>query len=134
MSVESSLQLLEDYHAAWERGDRDAGLAFYAENMVVHMGGSGPLARDYHGRDSFVHDWIDRVAAYTDVWEVADQEVLLAGDDGVLVMVQVVWGRNGRRVEAHRLAFYRLGGGQILETWYSDMNQADVTAFFDEIG
>ena len=70
MSVESSLKVLQEYNAAWVRGDRDAGIALYAEDLVVHMGGSGPLARDYRGRDSFVRDWIERVAAYTDTWEM----------------------------------------------------------------
>jgi ketosteroid isomerase-like protein len=133
MTIESSLRLLNDYHDAWERGDRDAGLAFYADDMIVHMGGSSPLGGDYRGRESFVRDWVERVAAYTDTWDVADQDVLLVGDDGILVLVRVIWSKGDRRVEVDRLAFYKLADGQIVESWFSDMNQAEVGAFFDGI-
>jgi ketosteroid isomerase-like protein len=135
VSKESSLSLLHDYHAAWERGDQAGGIAFFAEDVVVHMGGNGPLAGDYHGRDAFVRDWIDRVGAYTDTWEVGGQnEVLLAGDDGVLLMVHEVWGKGGRSVTADRLGLYKFANGEIVEAWFSDMNQHEVESFFGDLG
>lgn len=134
MSKESSLSLLHDYHAAWERGDQAAGIAFFAEDVVVHMGGNGPLAGDYRGRDAFVRGWIDRVAAYADTWEVGGQnEILLAGDDGVLLMVHEVWTRGDRRVDTDRLGLYKFADGQIVECWFSDMNQLEVESFFADL-
>lgn len=134
MSKESSLSLLHDYHSAWERGDQEAGIAFFAEDVVVHMGGDGPLAGDYNGRDAFVKGWIGRVAAYTDTWEVGGQnEVLLAGDDGVLLMVHEIWTKGERRVETDRLGLYKFANGQIVECWFSDMNQQEVERFFGDL-
>lgn len=133
MSAESSLKLLHEYHAAWERGDQEAGISFYAKDVVVHMGGNGPLAGDYHGRDAFVGDWIDRVAAYTDSWEVAGNDVLLVGDDGVLLMVHEVWTRGERRVTTQRLGLYKFADDEIVECWFSDMNQPEVEAFFGDL-
>lgn len=134
MSTESSLSLLHDYHAAWERGDQAAGIAFFAEDVVVHMGGNGPLSGDYHGREAFAKDWIGRVAAYTDSWEVGGQnEVLLAGDDGVLLMVHEVWTKGDRHVATDRLGLYKFADGKIVECWFSDMNQHEVESFFGDL-
>ncbi len=58
------------YHDAWERGDQEAGMSFYAEDLVVHMGGAGPLAGTYTSREDFNTNWIGRVADYTDIWDV----------------------------------------------------------------
>ncbi len=130
MTVESTLSLLKAYHEAWERGDQEAGIAFFADELVVHMGGDGPLAGVYTGRDSFVRDWIGRVADYTDVWEVNGNDTLLVGDDGVLLLVHETWARGDRSVTTKRLGYYRVAGGKIVECYFSDMNQPEVDAFF----
>lgn len=133
MSTESTLSLLKEYHDAWERGDQEAGMAFYADDVVVHMSGNGPLAGTYHGRESFSRDWIGRVADYTDTWDVEGNDVLIAGEDGVLLLVRETWSRGDRRVTTQRLGSYKFSGRQIVECYFSDMNQAEVEAFFDDL-
>jgi ketosteroid isomerase-like protein len=133
MSTESTLALLKEYHDAWERGDQEAGINFYADDVVVHMGGSGPLASTYHGRESFVRDWIGRVDAYTDSWEVEGNDLLLVGEDGVLLLVQETWSRGDKKVTTKRLGSYKFAGGKIVECWFSDMNQAEVEGFFGDL-
>ena len=133
MSKESSLELLHEYHEAWERGDQEAGIAFYAEDVLVHMGGVGPLSGTFRGRDAFVNDWIGRVAAATDEWLVLGNDVLLAGDDGVLLMVREEWRRNGRSVKTERLGLYKFSGRQIVECYFSDMRQSEVEDFFADL-
>ena len=133
MSTESTLALLKEYHDAWERGDQEAGINFYADDVVVHMGGNGPLANTYHGRESFVRDWIGRVDAYTDSWEVEGNDLLLVGEDGVLLLVQETWSRGDKKVTTKRLGSYKFAGGKIVECGFSDMNQAEVEGFFGDL-
>jgi uncharacterized protein len=133
MSTESTMALLREYHDAWERGDQEAGMAFYADDVVVHMGGDGPLAGTYHGRESFSRDWIGRVAEYTDSWAVEGNDVLIAGEEGVLLLVHETWTRGERRVTTQRLGSYKFADGRIVECYFSDMNQAEVEAFFDDL-
>ena len=133
MSTESTLALLKEYHDAWERGDQEAGINFYADDVVVHMGGNGPLANTYHGRESFVRDWNGRVDAYTDSWEVEGNDLLLVGEDGVLLLVQETWSRGDKKVTTKRLGSYKFAGGKIVECWFSDMNQAEVEGFFGDL-
>ena len=133
MNTESTLSILHKYHDAWERGDQEAGMSYYADDVVVHMGGNGPLAGTYVGREAFSRDWIGRVADYTDVWKVEGNDLLVAGEDSVLLIVYETWTRGDLEVRTRRLGSYRFENGQIVECWFSDMNQAEVEAFFGDL-
>ena len=39
MSKKRAKEILREYHDAWSSGDVEAGCSFYADNLVVHMGG-----------------------------------------------------------------------------------------------
>ena len=103
MTAASSIEVLNAYNDAWKRGDLEAGANFYAEDIVVHMGGLGPLSRDYRGRDDFLENWVQRVEEYTDSWDVEGQEVLISGGDGVSISVNVHWTRGDRKITARRI-------------------------------
>jgi ketosteroid isomerase-like protein len=134
MTTESTLALLHAYHDAWERGDQEAGINFFAEDLVVHMGGNGPLAGIYQGRQAFVEDWIGRVNDYTDTWAVEGNDLMLAGDDGVLLLVHEAWSRGDKHVKTERLGYYRFAEGKIVECYFSDMNQPEIEEFFGDLG
>ena len=53
MSIENTERVMHAYHDAWERGDQEAGMSFYSEDLVVHMGGGGPLSGVFNSRDDF---------------------------------------------------------------------------------
>ena len=127
------LATLEDYFAAWGRGDVEAGTSYFAENMVVHMGGGSKLSGEYHSREDFVTNWVKRVEAYTDSWTFHGNDLLMAGDDGVALMVHEQWTRGERKVMCNRLAIYKIVEGEMPECWFTDVNAAEVDEFFDEI-
>jgi ketosteroid isomerase-like protein len=127
------LKTLQDYFAAWDRGDVEAGTSYFAENMVVHMGGGSELSGEYHGREDFVTNWVKRVEDYTDSWTFHGNDLLMAGDDGVALMVHEQWTRGDRKVMCKRLAIYKIVGGEMPECWFTDVNAAEVDKFFDEI-
>lgn len=127
------LKTLEDYHAAWARGDVEAGISYFAEDMVVHMGGASALSGEYHSRESFVTNWVKRVEDYTDSWSFHGNDLLMAGDDGVALMVHEQWTRGDRKVMCKRLGIYKIVDGEMPECWFTDVNAAEVDKFFDEI-
>ena len=133
--VRRASEILKDYHDAWSSGDVEKGCSFYADNLIVHMGGTHPvLARDYHGAKDFLDNWIGKVAAYTDKWivggEAGHDEVIAAADDAILIMVHEIWTHVDNAVRTDRLAAYRFENEKIVECWFSDMRQADVDTFF----
>lgn len=133
MTIDNTLRVMHAYHDAWERGDQEAGIAFYADDLIVHMGGNGPLSGIFRSRDDFITNWVGRVADYTDVWDVLGNEDLLVGEDGVLLLVREKWGRGERSVVTERLGHYRVEGDKIVECRFADMNQPEVEAFFGDL-
>lgn len=133
MTLENTERVMHAYHDAWERGDQEAGMAFYADDLVVHMGGGGPLAGVYTSREDFNTNWIGRVAEYTDKWDVLGNDTLLVGADGVLLLVREHWARGDRSVTTDRLGYYRVSGDMIVECRFADMNQPEVEAFFGDL-
>ncbi|MBS1842777.1 MAG: nuclear transport factor 2 family protein [Actinobacteria bacterium] len=127
------LKTLEDYHAAWARGDVDAGISYFAEDMIVHMGGGSKLSGEYRSRADFVTNWVKRVEDYTDSWTFHGNDLLMAGDDGVALMVHEQWTRGDRKVMCKRLGIYKIVDGEMPECWFTDVNAAEVDSFFDEI-
>ncbi len=119
----SPIEILRAYEEAWSDGDAELGCSYYADDLVVHMGGNSRLARDYMGRDDFVHNWVEEVQRQTDCWDCLKFEVLFDGPTGVATMVTEVWGRPGKgRVETNRLGLYKIVDGKIVECWFSDLN------------
>ncbi|KAA0084539.1 nuclear transport factor 2 family protein [Mycolicibacterium sp. P9-64] len=133
MTIENTERVMHAYHDAWERGDQEAGMSFYADDLVVYMGGNGPLAGVYNSREDFNTNWIGRVGQYTDTWDVVGNDTLLVGADGVLLLVRERWARGDRSVTTERLGFYRVSGDKIVECRFADMNQPDVEAFFGDL-
>ena len=55
MSKKRASDILREYHEAWSSGDVEKGCSYYAENLVVHMGGTHPVLSGYsHGASGFV--------------------------------------------------------------------------------
>ena len=134
MSAEKNLKLLHEYHEAWERGDVEAGIGFFAEGLIVHMGGRSAISGTYRGRSSFADGWIARVVDYTDTWAVGgENEVLVAGEEGVVLMVHETWTKGERRCDTARIGIYLMADGAITECWFSDMNQPDADEFFSSV-
>jgi len=133
MTIENTERVMHAYHDAWQRGDQEAGMGFYADDLVVHMGGGGPLSGTFNSREEFVQNWVSRVADYTDKWEVLGDDTLLVGEDGVLLLVHEKWSRGDRSVTTARLGHYRLSGDKIVEARFADMNQPEVEAFFGDL-
>ncbi|GAB24224.1 hypothetical protein GOPIP_064_00620 [Gordonia polyisoprenivorans NBRC 16320 = JCM 10675] len=133
MTVENTERIIHAYHDAWERGDQEAGVSYFADDLVVTMGGNGPLAGVYKSREDFVTNWIGRVAEYTDTWDVVSSDTLLVGDDGILLLVHEKWSRGEASVTTERVGHYRVVGDKIVECRFADMNQPEVEAFFGEL-
>jgi ketosteroid isomerase-like protein len=135
MSKKRAKDILRDYHDAWSSGDIEKGCSFYADNLVVHMGGTHPaLSRDFHGAKDFLENWVNKVAAYTDNWivggEAGHDQVIADSDNAILIMVHEIWSRGDKRVRTDRLAAYRFENEKIVECWFCDMRQSEVDGFF----
>jgi ketosteroid isomerase-like protein len=125
--------LLRRYIDALLAGDAPAAVAFYADDMVMHIGGRSPHAGTYHGPEGYL-DFVTRVHQDTDGGvEILDIHDVLGTDDHAVLLVRERFSRNGRSVETERVVVYELRDEQIVEIWNYDSDQYAYDELFADV-
>jgi ketosteroid isomerase-like protein len=121
---------MAEYAAAWERGDREAAWAFYADDVVMRLPGRGSLAGVHAGRDavvSTIRALLDRTSTASAEVEVLDR---LVSSDRVAIVVREAVVRGDQRLELSRVNVYRVDDDKIAEIDIFEADQYQVDEFF----
>ena len=54
MGASSKAEVMKRYVEAWERNDWEAATAIWADNVIHHVPGRGPLAGDFHDKQALL--------------------------------------------------------------------------------
>ncbi len=126
----AALDVMRRYLDAVQRGDWEAGFAYYAHDIVIHVPGRSALAGEHRGRDAAV-GYIQAALARS---HGADVEVelidMLASEERVALIVRERFHREGGAVEIRRANVYRLRGDEIVEIWIFEYDQYAVDELF----
>jgi ketosteroid isomerase-like protein len=131
MNPKDIAKLHDDYVAAWQRDDREAAMAFWADDIVMYAPGSNPHSGVYHGKAEVQRNLIDRIFAETTEAEVLGLVDRAIGSEYVFTIVHERFTKaDGRLFETKRVVIYRWAGGKIVEVRYFDPDQAAADAFW----
>jgi uncharacterized protein len=124
-------EVIGEYLAAMERGDREAALAFYAEDVVMHVPGRSRFAGVRRGRDAvlgYIRAAVELADRGVDV-ELID---VLAGD-GERVALLLRERLSGARGELllRRANVYTVRDGRIAEIRIFEHDQYAVDAYLE---
>ena len=120
----TTLEVLQRYAEAWQRGDVAVLVGSYHDDVVLHWFGHNPLAGEHRGKAA-------ALAALADLQKrvsrrlVAVDDVLASADGGVL-LVRERFERDGRVGELARALVYRVRDEKLAECWVYDRDQRDV--------
>jgi ketosteroid isomerase-like protein len=128
--LEENRALMDRYFSAWKAGDREALAACYADDLVMHHQGAGPLTAETRGKDAFF-ELIGRIYHAAPGAEIVEVHDALVGERHAvgLVRERLVNGRD--EVLTNRVVVYELRDGLIAEIWTYDDDQVAVAAFFE---
>lgn len=122
--------VMREYAAAWGRGDPEAAFAFYADDVVMHLPGRGPLAGTHRGRAA-VTAAITQLLARTDRLLVEVQVLdRLVSEERVALVLREVATRGDETLDLSRVNLYRVTDGKIREIEVFEANQYEVDEFF----
>jgi len=111
-------------------GDLVAASAWLAEDVVLHVPGTHPLAGDHVGLDGFAR-FLAESAAVTDGGEDIEVVDVLGGEHHAAVYCHVTATRPGRapldNMTVHLLA---VRDGRVVEAWLHNRDDAAVSAFW----
>ena len=124
------LQLMRRFTDAARRGDWDTGLAFLAEDIVVHVpDGSDPAGERVGKAAVRNHVEMAIAQAHGGTMQVELFE-RLACDECVALRVKERFCSQTGIVEIHRCNLYRVRAGEIVEVWIFEADQYEVDALF----
>ncbi len=101
--------------------DLEGAAAYYTEDAVVHIDGTGPLTGEFGGRAAII-SMIQQIPASVDSMDI-DVHDMLFSDEHAVLLSRATLTRGDRRVTAGRVAVYHFSGDQISEAWLSGTNQ-----------
>jgi uncharacterized protein len=120
MGASTNAEVMKRYVEAWERGDPEAAMALWAEDIVHHVPGRSPLAGDFSGKQVFLDHYgrvFDELGGTIEVVEFHD---VLVSEDHAVALVKERAVRGQRSLEFNRVVVYHLRGDKIVETWSHD--------------
>ncbi len=100
----------------YEATDIETLAGFYAENMVWHWPGTGPLCGDYKGRDAVLAAFarIQELCGRTFRIEVHD---VMANDEHAVALTRWTASRRGKQLNLINTDVYHIKGGKVVEFW-----------------
>ena len=128
--METQIQRLEAWLAAYGDHDRETMLDSLAEDAVWHVGGTHRLSGDYRGREAILGYFDSVRQETTDSMDLQTLEVL-ADDRHGAAFLRVTAERNGRRLDTVVADAFRFDqDGRIVEFWAHSADQAAIDAFW----
>jgi ketosteroid isomerase-like protein len=101
-----------------------------ADEVVLHVPGSHPLAGTYHGADALL-DFVTAVGARADRTEHVELLDLLGGATHAAAYCRVTGNRPGfEPLDNTTVHVLRIEQGRIAEVWFHNWDQASVDAFW----
>ncbi len=132
-NAQKNRQRILDYFAAWSAGDVEKGESYYADDFVSYQAGHSHMAGVFHGKQELHDRWIAPLIKMTDGrWHVsAAPDILLAGDDGIVVIVHETMEREGKgKISTDKLVVYTIRDDKITTCRMYDGDQGAIDDFW----
>lgn len=116
---------------AFRERDWDTVHRHWADDLVIHYDGTGPVAGDYRGRDEIM-TMMAKIDELTDgTFQVEIHDILGSDDHGVILYDEHAT-RNGRRYDWNMIGIYHFSGDKFIEVWLHPTNQKEFDEFMSE--
>lgn len=131
--AEYNRKLINDYLDCWERGDVETAQSYWADDMTFFQAGHSHLAGKYSSAKDFTERWVQPLLELTNNrWTVtSNPEVILSGDDGVVVIIYEKMVRDGKgEIETNKLVVYTIRGDKLTSCRMYDGDQGAIDDFW----
>ncbi len=126
--MSGTLEVMREYLNRMTAGDFEGATAFYADDLVAHIGGHSPTSGVYGSKAEFA-GYLAQATGMVDSMRIEEHD-LLASDDHAVVLSIMHAERGGKSLSSNRVVVYHLSGDKITELWVVDEDQRAVDEFF----
>lgn len=128
-TAQANKELVENAYAAFARGDIQAVLRAFDENILWHVPGRGQLSRDYHGHQEVLGFFQHFMELSGGTFRIRVDDVL-ANDERVIALVTESAQRNGRQWSSPQVHAWTVRGGKISVFWQYQGDQQTEDEFW----
>jgi hypothetical protein len=115
-------ELIEGAYASFSRGDIDALMATWTDDIVWHTAGNNPVAGDHAGRQG-VATFLGRVVAQSAGTLEVELHAVLADDERAFSLQRSTASKDGEPLESWTVLGFLFRDGRICEIWSFDFDQ-----------
>ena len=117
-------------YAAFAAGDMATLDDLFADDIVWHVSGRGPLSGDYEGKEAVIA-YFGRLAQETGGNFRIELHDMLANDDHVVALTAASAERQGRSLDnARGVQVFHIRDGKVTESWFHSGDQYADDEFF----
>ena len=120
-------KVLRDADEAQARGDMEAFMAAYADDVVIHISGKNSLAGTYKGKDQFTElfqRFMERTPEYT-----FESHAYLADDEHGVILQRSHYKRGDETLDSNDTFVSHFRDGKVSEFWLLSEDEAAVDEF-----
>ena len=120
-------QVLKDVDEAQAKGDFEAFMGGFTDDVVVHIGGKNQLAGDYKGKQEFgevFQKFSELVPDFS-----FEGHAYLADDEHGVSLQNSTWKRGDQILETNDAFVCHFRDGKISEFWLLSNKEAEIDAF-----
>ncbi|SDK34285.1 nuclear transport factor 2 family protein [Nonomuraea jiangxiensis] len=129
MTENPQITVASGFYDALAKGDMDVLRNLLTEDVVFHVPGRGPMARDYRGKEEVLGYLSQLAQATTSTLRLEPQDYLV-GSDRVAAILSIHGERDGRTLDDHGLQLFVLSDGKISERSSFPYDPYSVDEFF----
>jgi uncharacterized protein len=108
--------LIKGAYAAFARGDIDGAMAAFADDIVWHVPGRGPLSRDYHGRGEVLGFFGHFMELSAGTFRLQVDDVMAQGDRVVVLCTESAQ-RGSRAWSSPQVHVWTVKDGKAIAFW-----------------
>jgi len=115
-------QVFRNWAKALETRDMDAAADLLTDDVTWHVGGRGPLAGDWGGKERMLNEFLPTLGKTFDRLEVEIHDVLVSDQHVVALFTRKVE-RGGTSMDQRASGVYHVRDGKISEAWILEADQ-----------
>ena len=120
-------KVLRDADEAQARGDAEAFMGFYTDDVIIHISGKSSFAGVYKGKDQFAEvfgRFMERAPEFT-----FDPHAYLADDEHGVILQRSHYKRGDETADSNDTFVCHFRDGKVSEFWYLSEDSDAIDAF-----
>jgi ketosteroid isomerase-like protein len=128
-AAQANAALIKSAYDAFSRGDTESVFAVFAENILWHVPGRGPLSRDYHGHAEVAGFFQHFMGLSEGTFRIQIDEIF-ANRDRVVVLCTETASRAGRSWSSPQVHVWTVKDGRATAFWEYEGDQQGEDEFW----